>query len=528
MRKTIPTILLLVSLGLFAFTMRDTASKIGRTFPGYLTFENGVIGAFYVSDWSGHKSGLTYHQMAPETPSTQEQVFSKKDFVVVSLLPAISGLLFVLLGLCIFYYLPGVLGRYPLFAFHLLAGNYLILCPDFHLTYHFSYVVIGCFAFIPATVIHFALLFPEEHRMTKANRWIYGLSYALSLFIVIPYIAFFHNPQLWMKIEFVAFAYLIFSYFFWLLRLDRTNRKPQLEFNRIIARYILLGQIVAFAIPLIFGVAIFAGSFSFPLNLAAPLSILFPISLFMGVILGRLRQSQMQLVQSEKNAALGNLLAGLAHEINNPMTFIYSAIEPLKDSLNAMWTTTDKAQHEKEMKNVQELVDIMEEGATRAKSIIESFRYFSHPDQNEKKSIDLHEIIDQSLRLLQPKWKDRIRIVKNYGNIPLVRSQPTELGQVLINILSNACYAIAKDGTIEISTSIKQEYVVVKIRDDGMGMNKEILSKIFDPFFTTKNQGEGTGLGLAITLQLVKKNGGTIEASSEPGKGTTITIGLPV
>lgn len=525
MKRILPIVLLILSIGLFAFVIKSTSKKIDQPFPGYLTFENGVVGAFYVSEWSGPKSGLTYHQIAPENSPTTS-TFTLRDFVLICVLPAICGLIFVLLGLSIFYYLPNVSGRWPLLFFHLLAGNYLILCPDFHIGHLFSYLLILCFVFIPAAVIHFALLFPEEQQFARKNRWVYAISYVLSFLIAIPYIALFYQPQVWMKIEVIAFSYMIFSYFFWLVRLGRTIQKPQLEFNRIIARYILLGQIVAFAIPLIVGVLIFIGSFSFPLNLAAPLAMLFPISLFMGVILGRLRQSQMELVQSEKNAALGNLLAGLAHEINNPMTFIYSSMEPLKEMLTAIQnksSTKDAAWND-----VNELMSVIEEGATRSKDIIESFRYFSHPEQKDHQSINLHEVIDQSLRLLKPKCENRINIVRNYGNIPLYTCQSTEMGQVFINLLSNACYAIPKNGHIEISTHADSKWIEISIRDTGTGMSKDVMNKMFDPFYTTKPQGDGTGLGLSITLGIVKKYGGILSAKSEIGKGTEILLQLPV
>ncbi len=276
------------------------------------------------------------------------------------------------------------------------------------------------------------------------------------------------------------------------------------------------------------GMAIFLGDYSFPLNFAAPFSLLFPISLFMGVILARLRQSQMQLVQSEKNAALGNLLAGLAHEINNPMTFVYSAIEPLKESLDTIKYTNDEQMKNKEFENVEKIVNAIEEGATRAKSIIDSFRYFSHPDQKEELPADLNGIIDQSLQLLKPKWNNRIEIIRHFEKIPLIKCQTMEMGQVFVNLISNACYAIGDKGTIEISTGIEQNQIVVSIKDSGQGMNKETLSKIFDAFYTTKPQGDGTGLGLSITLGIVKKCGGILDVKSEMGKGSEFILRLPV
>ena len=304
----------------------------------------------------------------------------------------------------------------------------------------------------------------------------------------------------------------------------KTFRRPQLEFNRIIARYLLVGQVVGFIVPLTAVLAIFVGGISIPLNLAAQFILLFPISLFVGVTLGRLRRTQMELVLSEKRAALGNLLAGLAHELNNPMTFIYSSLEPLRESLESL----KEKKASQPWEDVEQLLNAIEEGAARAKSIIDNFRFFSYPGRQAPEEADLTEILEQSLRLLTPKWKGRISIVRQFGKIPKIRCHPTEMGQVFVNVLSNACDAIPKEGSIAISTEQSPSGIKIVIRDSGQGMTKETLSRIYDPFYTTKSQGEGTGLGLAITLEIVKKHGGTIDVKSEVGKGSEFVIILPL
>jgi signal transduction histidine kinase len=342
---------------------------------------------------------------------------------------------------------------------------------------------------------------------------------------LIPYSYFFlRNPSLWITIEHAVVFYVVASYLFWIARLVKTLRRPQLEFNRIIARYLLLGQVVGFIVPLVAAMAIFVGRISVPLNLAAPFVLLFSISLFVGVVLGRLRQSQMELVLSEKRAALGTLLASLAHELNNPMTFIYSALEPLRESLQSL----KGKKGDRAWEDVDQLLGAIEEGATRSKAILENFRFFSYPGRQELQEADLHEILEQSLRLLTPKWKGRISIVRRFGKIPKVRCHPTEMGQVFVNLIANACDAIPKEGSIAISTEQSPSGVKIAIRDSGQGMTKESLSRIFDAFYTTKAQGEGTGLGLAITLEIVKKHGGTIDVKSEVGKGSEFMIILPL
>lgn len=522
MKKFAPLILFLLSLGLFFFVLEESSKIVGQEFRGYLTFENGVVGAFYVPDWTGPEEGFTYHAVAPEEP-TYTAVFSKRDFALVAVLPAASGLLFVLLGLCIFYFLPGVSGRFAMLSFHMLAGIYLILCPDFHLTYRFSYLLMICFAFIPATVIHFGLLFPEQGKFAKNRRWTYALPYIVSFLICIPYLGYFTQPNIWMKVEKFTFSYLIFAYFFWLFCLVKTIRKPQLELNRIVARYLLLGQIIAFTIPMLVGILIFVGILTFPLNFATPMAILFPLSLFLGVIFGKLRQDHMHLLQMEKRAALGNLLAGLAHELNNPITFVYSAIEPLKEMLSKLQS---KNQNEETWKDVNELISAMEEGATRSKDMIASFRNFSNPNETEKKSADIHQILDQSIRLLEPKWK-QVTFVRHYGNLPGIECFPTEIGQVFVNILDNAGHASRENGNVMITTQDTSDGVQIAIEDSGVGMSKETQSKIFDAFYTTRKQGDGSGLGLAITLEIIKKHGGTIDVKSELSKGTCFIIRLP-
>jgi signal transduction histidine kinase len=550
-QKLLLFLLILITLASFGGTLTITHTKIDQPFPGYLTFQNGVVGAFYVPGWVGQKERIRYHYISPSpqpspAPSTalrtgrgegetlrrsqinELEIFSLRDYLLIVLLPAISGLLFFLLGAGLCLYLPHESGSLALLFFHFLVGNFLILSPEFHLTYRFSYLHLAVFAFIPAAMIHFAFLFPEPQKSFERGRFFHVLPYLASALLLIPYCHFFlQAPSTWIKIEYGVVFYVIAIYLFWLTRLAKTLRRPQLEFNRIVARYLLSGQMIAFTLPLAAVVAIFVGGFSFPLNFAAPVIILFSLSLFVGVIFARFRQSQMQLVQAEKWATVGNLMAGLAHEINNPLNFIYSNLEPLRETLQFL----KKDSHSQKVdvwNELDQLVEDMEEGATRVKSIVENFRYFSYPSQEKTEAVDLHEVLDQSLKLLTPKWKDRITIFRNYGNIPKIQSSHGEIGQVFVNLLANACEAISKEGTVQISTSYvrAKESIEIRIRDSGVGIPKEEIAKIFDPFYTTKPQGEGTGLGLAITLQIVKKHQGTIEVKSEIQKGTEIVVSL--
>ena len=224
----LPCLLFLLSLITFFLTIAETNKKLGQPFPGYLTFKNGVVGAFYLPYWSGHKEGMTYHKIPPSPPSLSE-TFSKRDFILVALLPAATGLLFILLGTAVSLLLPSEAGRLPLLLFHFLVGNYLILAPDFHLTYRFTFLLLACFSFIPAAIIHFALLFPERAATLSRHRTLYSLPYLVSLLIFIPYSYFFlRNPPLWIAIEHIVVFYVVASYLFWIARLVKTFRRPHL------------------------------------------------------------------------------------------------------------------------------------------------------------------------------------------------------------------------------------------------------------------------------------------------------------
>lgn len=501
-------------------TISVTRSKVEQPFPGYLTFQNGMVGAFYVPGWSGPEEGFMYHSV-PSNPSTTSQIFTEKDYLWTVVLPAISGLMFFLLGVVICFYFPISGGRWPFLLFHFFAGMYVVLTPDFHLTYHFTYLLMICFALIPASIFHFALLFPENKNVQL--RW-KSIPYLVSLGLMVPYIGLFSDPSKWIYAEYAVFTYLLIAYFFWIYRLISTRKNPQLQLDRIVAKYLLLGQLIAFTIPLIASLAIFIWNISFPLNFASPFILIFPISVFMGLLLGRLKQSQIQLVQSEKRAALGSLFAGLAHEINNPMTFVYSAIEPLRESLQKLQSQNIDP---KAVQDISEYVAIIEEGATRAKSIVENFRSFSYGNVSEKTVVSIHEILDQSIRFTSSITKDHADVVRRYDQDVNILGSRTELGQVFINLISNAAHAIVNQGTIEVRTKNHPDFVEIYVRDSGQGMSSGVLNKIFDPFFTTKQQGEGTGLGLSITLDIIQKHGGKIEVSSTPGKGSEFAVTLP-
>jgi len=256
-----------------------------------------------------------------------------------------------------------------------------------------------------------------------------------------------------------------------------------------------------------------------------------------------IRDTQAKLVHTAKMASLGQLVAGVAHELNNPIGFIYSNMTHLREYSQKLLHLVDVAEHEPQklesekkkadldylITDLPKLITSCEDGARRTRDIVLGLRNFSRLEEAQVKQVDLHEGLDNTLQLLAGELKNRIKVVKHFEKIPKVQCYPSQLNQVFMNVLSNAAQAIENDGEIHISTRrLANDKVEVSIRDTGKGMSKATLEKIFDPFFTTKGLGSGTGLGLSISYGVVQKHGGDILVTSEVGKGTEFKIILPI
>ncbi len=243
--------------------------------------------------------------------------------------------------------------------------------------------------------------------------------------------------------------------------------------------------------------------------------------------------TQAQLVQSEKMASVGQLVAGVAHEINNPVTFISSGVPSLERDLDKLAALIPEGQrnerYDKVRTRLARLVEAIADGARRTAEIVKNLRTFSRLDEATVKVTDLHAALDSTLSLLRNQTRDRIRIVRQYGDLPPVECYLGQLNQVFMNLLVNAVQAIDGEGAVTLTTARAGEgRVRISIRDTGRGMNEEVRAKIFDPFFTDKPVGQGTGLGLSISHGIVEKHGGEIGVASAPGEGTEVTITLPI
>ncbi|MCA0446988.1 MAG: GHKL domain-containing protein [Bacteroidetes bacterium] len=278
----------------------------------------------------------------------------------------------------------------------------------------------------------------------------------------------------------------------------------------------------------------------------------------------QLRLSQSYLVQSEKMASLGTLVAGVAHEINNPVNFITSSIEPLRHDVTDIQTLlikytslaeslegelsgdhdpektkelSSKLKALKESMNLPELyseIEILlkgiENGTHRTAEIVKSLRNFSRMDDKDKKLFDIHEGLESTIRILSVEFeKNRIEIVRNYNKIGLMDCYPGQLSQVFMNLLMNAVQALEgkSNGKIEITTAEADDLILITIQDNGPGIDKDIQNRIFDPFFTTKDVGKGTGMGLSISYSIIQKHKGTIQVISDDHDGTGFVITLP-
>ncbi|MGB3617707.1 MAG: ATP-binding protein, partial [Catalinimonas sp.] len=269
-------------------------------------------------------------------------------------------------------------------------------------------------------------------------------------------------------------------------------------------------------------------------------------------ILKNLQSAQSQLVESEKMASLGQLTAGVAHEINNPINFVSGNVTPLRrdiddlllivqeyeatvtklglaDQFAEVEATKADLDYAFLVEEINSLIEGIAEGAGRTADIVKGLRNFSRMDEDEQKLADPHEGLESTLLIQNSEMRNRVELVRDYGELPPVPCYPGQMNQVYMNLLNNALQATDEGGTITIRTRHHPERgeISVAVRDTGCGMSEAVRKRVFEPFFTTKDVGVGTGLGLSITFGIVEKHGGRIEVWSAEGKGSEFAVRLP-
>jgi signal transduction histidine kinase len=285
----------------------------------------------------------------------------------------------------------------------------------------------------------------------------------------------------------------------------------------------------------------------------------------------RLQATQSQVIHTTKLASLGQMVAGVAHEINTPLGFVKSNVEVIGDLLDDyrklvkqydaavqlclqpvdLIFGADKAALDKLVKHVEdarrklfeartalekspllkdakELLTDASEGLSQLGSLVLNLKGFSRVDRDGMDSMDLNEGLESALMIAQHQLRDRVHVVRRFGQLPKVRCMPSQINQVFLNLITNASQAIDGEGTITIESKQIGNHVEISIEDTGSGIPDDVLPKIFDPFFTTKPVGEGTGLGLSIVHKIIKGHGGTIKVRTTPKKGSVFTLSLPV
>jgi two-component system, NtrC family, sensor kinase len=259
-----------------------------------------------------------------------------------------------------------------------------------------------------------------------------------------------------------------------------------------------------------------------------------------------------QLLQSEKMASIGQLAAGVAHEINNPIAFVNSNLGTLKEYVDNLWQLIDTYAQVAEAlqdrpdllepvrsmresldvdflrKDLQSLMAESLDGVSRVRRIVQDLKDFSRVGEVERQPFDLHAGIDSTLNIVSHELKQRAEVIKEYGTIPTIEGVPAQLNQVFMNLLVNAAQAMDHYGVITIRTGCEGNWVWAEIADDGPGIKPEHLPRIFEPFFTTKPVGKGTGLGLSLSYGIVSQHGGRIEVDSTVGEGARFRVWLPI
>lgn len=261
-------------------------------------------------------------------------------------------------------------------------------------------------------------------------------------------------------------------------------------------------------------------------------------------LIEKLEKANAQLLQSEKLAAIGQLAAGVAHEINNPIGYVFSNLKTLAgyvhdllriiDTIDEAASLEDLRQLKRQLEydyirnDVEALIGESEDGIDRVKKIITSLKDFSHTDDEAFRLADLHRGLESTLNVVNNELKYKAEVIKEYGELPEIECIPSQINQVMMNLLVNAAHAIDQFGRITLRSGHHGDWIWLEVEDSGRGIDPQLLNRIYEPFFTTKPVGQGTGLGLSLSYNIVRKHSGRIEVFSEPGQGARFRVWLPV
>ncbi len=246
--------------------------------------------------------------------------------------------------------------------------------------------------------------------------------------------------------------------------------------------------------------------------------------------LEKLRRAQDDLVRSEKLASMGRLVAGIAHEINNPVNAVINTLGPLEEALGILVASPSSEAAARAAADAGEMLRVVQRGAARSKAIVQALHNYSRGDEQRPRELGLLRSVDDTLDLLRHHLR-HVRIEKQIDPELRIDGFPGQIDQVFMNLITNAAQAVGdreRGGTIRVSAARRDDAVEITVSDDGPGIAPEVIPRIFDPFFTTKDVGEGSGLGLSIVHGIVDRHGGRIEVQSRMGEGTTFRIRLPV
>ena len=261
------------------------------------------------------------------------------------------------------------------------------------------------------------------------------------------------------------------------------------------------------------------------------------------LLIMKLEKANAQLMQSEKLAAIGQLAAGVAHEINNPIGYVFSNLQTLAGYVHDLLRIIDAVDGAVSLEELRQLKRSLEydyirndvealigesgDGIERVKKIIAALKDFSHFEEDEFQLADLHRGLDTTLNVVNNELKYKAEVIKEYGQLPAVECMPSQINQVMMNLLVNAAHAIEQFGRITLRSGQENDWVWLEVEDTGHGIAAHVLTRIYEPFFTTKPVGKGTGLGLSLSYNIVRKHNGRIEVFSTPGQGTRFRVWLP-